>query len=88
MIKRRNYYFQTQTHPPEYYGGKFEVQQTPGTTHLSVLDRDGLAVSMTSTVPERKRKCSDPAKVIINNSMLGQSRMGLKDAVFHRHRAQ
>ena len=41
---------QSTTHPPEYYGGKYEVQPTPGTTHISAMDKDGLAVGMTSTV--------------------------------------
>jgi gamma-glutamyltranspeptidase/glutathione hydrolase/leukotriene-C4 hydrolase len=37
-------------HTPEFYGGEFDVQDTPGTTHLSVVGPDGDAVSVTSTI--------------------------------------
>jgi len=37
-------------HNQSYYGGEYEVLETPGTTHVSALDKSGLAVSLTSTV--------------------------------------
>lgn len=40
----------TMTFPSEYYGGEYEVQPTPGTTHISVLDKNGNVASVTSTV--------------------------------------
>lgn len=40
----------TRTHPVNYYNPKFDTIETPGTTHTSVLDETGMAVSVTSTV--------------------------------------
>lgn len=37
-------------HTPEYYGGEYDIQDTPGTTHLSVVGPDGDAVAVTSTI--------------------------------------
>ncbi|KAJ7497284.1 gamma-glutamyltranspeptidase [Mycena latifolia] len=39
-----------QTHPPEYYGGEYDIKTDHGTSHTSVLDKNGMAVSLTSTV--------------------------------------
>lgn len=39
-----------QTHQPGYYADEFGEIKDYGTTHLSVLDRDGMAVSVTDTV--------------------------------------
>ncbi|KAH7923720.1 gamma-glutamyltranspeptidase [Leucogyrophana mollusca] len=38
------------THPPEYYNPEFDVKIDHGTSHTSVIDKDGMAVSLTSTV--------------------------------------
>lgn len=39
------------THPDEYYGGEFQAApEDHGTTHISVVDKDGNAVSVTSTI--------------------------------------
>ncbi|KXN85661.1 Gamma-glutamyltranspeptidase 1 [Leucoagaricus sp. SymC.cos] len=38
------------THPPEYYHPAFDVKMDHGTSHVSVVDRNGMAVSVTSTV--------------------------------------
>ncbi|KAJ2918019.1 hypothetical protein MD484_g2380, partial [Candolleomyces efflorescens] len=38
------------THPPEYYGAEHEIKVDHGTSHTSVLDKSGMAVSLTSTV--------------------------------------
>uniref|UniRef100_A0A914W3U8 Gamma-glutamyltranspeptidase 1 n=1 Tax=Plectus sambesii TaxID=2011161 RepID=A0A914W3U8_9BILA len=37
-------------HPEEYYGGDFGVQEDHGTTHITVMDRFGNAVAVTSTI--------------------------------------
>ncbi|KAM0684366.1 hypothetical protein MDAP_000134 [Mitosporidium daphniae] len=42
--------FKEQTFPPEYYDVQFEEKDDHGTTHVSVLDEHGMAVSCTSTV--------------------------------------
>ncbi|KAJ7084375.1 gamma-glutamyltranspeptidase [Mycena belliarum] len=39
-----------QTHPPEYYGGEYDIKADHGTSHTSVVDKNGMAVSLTSTV--------------------------------------
>ncbi|KAF5353228.1 hypothetical protein D9756_008074 [Leucocoprinus leucothites] len=38
------------THPPEYYNPVFDVPMDRGTSHTSVIDQNGMAVSLTSTV--------------------------------------
>ncbi|KAF8556134.1 gamma-glutamyltranspeptidase [Imleria badia] len=38
------------THPPEYYNPEFDVETDHGTSHVSVVDKDGMAVSLTTTV--------------------------------------
>ncbi|EGO25825.1 hypothetical protein SERLADRAFT_388352 [Serpula lacrymans var. lacrymans S7.9] len=38
------------THPPEYYNPEFDVKVDHGTSHTSTIDKDGMAVSLTSTV--------------------------------------
>jgi gamma-glutamyltranspeptidase/glutathione hydrolase/leukotriene-C4 hydrolase len=37
-------------HPTEYYGGNFTFRNDHGTTHISVIDKHGNAVSVTSTI--------------------------------------
>ncbi|KAG1751511.1 gamma-glutamyltranspeptidase [Suillus paluster] len=38
------------THPPEYYNPEFDVKIDHGTSHTSVVDKDGMAVALTTTV--------------------------------------
>ncbi|KAK7692609.1 hypothetical protein QCA50_004241 [Cerrena zonata] len=38
------------THPPEYYNPIFDVPIDHGTSHSSIVDKDGMAVAITSTV--------------------------------------
>ncbi|GLB37095.1 putative gamma-glutamyltranspeptidase [Lyophyllum shimeji] len=38
------------THPAEYYNPEYDTKPDHGTSHTSVLDRDGMAVAVTSTV--------------------------------------
>uniref|UniRef100_A0AC35TGT7 Gamma-glutamyltranspeptidase 1 n=1 Tax=Rhabditophanes sp. KR3021 TaxID=114890 RepID=A0AC35TGT7_9BILA len=38
------------THDDKYYGGEFEYNEDHGTTHVSIIDVDGNAVSVTSTI--------------------------------------
>ncbi|KAF8973301.1 gamma-glutamyltranspeptidase [Flammula alnicola] len=38
------------THPPEYYNPIFDIKIDHGTSHTSVVDKDGMAVALTSTV--------------------------------------
>ncbi|CAO3624307.1 unnamed protein product [Cunninghamella blakesleeana] len=38
------------THPPLYYNPKYDHMESPGTMHLSVVDKDDRAVALTSTV--------------------------------------
>jgi len=38
------------THPPEYYNPEFDIKTDHGTSHTSVVDKDGMAVALTTTV--------------------------------------
>ncbi|RCI02959.1 hypothetical protein CU098_010091 [Rhizopus stolonifer] len=56
------------THGPLYYGPKFETKDPHGTMHLSVVDKDDGAVSLTSTVNLKfGAKFMDPISGIIMN---------------------
>lgn len=59
------------THPPEYYANVFDNVNDHGTTHVSVLDSDEMAVSATCTVNlEFGSKLMDPVTgIILNNEM-------------------
>ncbi|PFH47245.1 hypothetical protein AMATHDRAFT_6968 [Amanita thiersii Skay4041] len=37
-------------HPPDYYDPAYDVRPDHGTSHVSVIDKDGMAVGLTSTV--------------------------------------
>ena len=40
-----------ETHEPEYYGGDwFSFREDGGTTHLSVIDAEGNALALSSTI--------------------------------------
>lgn len=45
-----NTFSDDKTYDVEYYGGAWANRITPGTAHLSVVDADGNAVGLTSTV--------------------------------------
>ncbi|KAF8135745.1 gamma-glutamyltranspeptidase [Boletus edulis] len=38
------------THPPEYYNPEFDVKIDHGTSHVSVVDKNGMAIALTTTV--------------------------------------
>lgn len=38
------------THPPEYYNPEYSVHTDHGTSHSSIVDKDGMAVAITSSV--------------------------------------
>jgi len=38
------------THPSEYYGPQYDMKHDHGTSHISVVDSSGMAVSVTTTV--------------------------------------
>eukprot|EP00834_Sanchytrium_tribonematis_P007984 NODE_825_length_3678_cov_0.558536.p1 type:complete len:528 gc:universal NODE_825_length_3678_cov_0.558536:561-2144(+) len=59
------------THLPEYYDSDYQYFEDHGTTHLTVLDKDGNSVSLTSTVNlEFGSVLMDPVSGIIFNDQL------------------
>eukprot|EP00055_Hartaetosiga_balthica_P011340 m.51176 g.51176 ORF g.51176 m.51176 type:complete len:624 (-) comp7548_c1_seq3:96-1967(-) len=57
-------------HNTSYYGAHYDVEETPGTTHFSIVDGDGSAVAMTSTVNLLwGSKVMTPDGIIMNNEM-------------------
>ncbi|PVU91471.1 hypothetical protein BB561_004379 [Smittium simulii] len=65
------------THPFEYYDPEYDIEDN-GTTHISVLDKNGMAVSLTSTINTIfGAKVMDPVTgVMFNNEMDGFSTPG------------
>lgn len=61
----------SQTFPIKHYNPKFEPVESPGTTHLSVIDSDDLAVSLMSTVNLNfgSKVLSSETGVILNDEM-------------------
>ncbi|KAI0076121.1 gamma-glutamyltranspeptidase [Panus rudis PR-1116 ss-1] len=70
------------THPPEYYNPVFDVPIDHGTSHSSILDKDGMAVAITSTVNlVFGSQVMDPVTgVILNDEMDDFSTPGLPNA--------
>eukprot|EP00835_Amoeboradix_gromovi_P001198 NODE_50_length_27150_cov_0.307308.p3 type:complete len:538 gc:universal NODE_50_length_27150_cov_0.307308:4443-2830(-) len=59
------------TFPPEHYNNQYQYFQDSGTTHLSVLDKDGNSVSLTSTVNLEFGSCiMEPSTGIILNDQM------------------
>uniref|UniRef100_A0A0B7AUX9 Gamma-glutamyltransferase n=1 Tax=Arion vulgaris TaxID=1028688 RepID=A0A0B7AUX9_9EUPU len=60
-----------ETHSYEYYGPTFYDQETTGTSHMSVLDHHGNAVSVTSTINGRfgSYRRGTRTGIIFNNEM-------------------
>ncbi|CAD6901058.1 unnamed protein product [Tilletia controversa] len=50
IMELRNNITDDRTHPIDYYHPKFDITNDHGTMSLSVVDKDGMAVSVTSTV--------------------------------------
>lgn len=59
------------TFPPNYYGGRWNLINDHGTSHLSIVDSDRNAVSMTSTVNSYfgSQILSPSTGILLNNEM-------------------
>ncbi|GAA6015516.1 hypothetical protein JCM11491_004379 [Sporobolomyces phaffii] len=70
------------THTLDYYHPEFDVKDTHGTTHLSVIDRHGGAVSLTTTVNLLfgSRVMDKETGVILNDEMDDFATPGIPDA--------
>ena len=67
---------QDETHELGYYRPRFAVEADHGTTHLSVIDKYGSAVSLTSTVNLifGSRVMDAATGIILNDEMVRSSR--------------
>ncbi|PVV03626.1 hypothetical protein BB560_001893 [Smittium megazygosporum] len=70
------------THSWKYYNPEFDIKDDHGTTHLSVVDKDGMAVSLTSTINLLfGSKLMDPVTgVVLNNHMDDFSTPNIRNA--------
>jgi len=70
------------THPPDYYNPEYSVHTDHGTSHSSVIDKDGMAVAITSSVNMVFGSfVLDPATgVIFDDTMDDFSNPGVPDA--------
>lgn len=61
-----------QTHKVEYYNPQFDIKETHGTTHLSVIDKYGSAISLTTTVNLLfgSRVMDEETGIILNDEMV------------------
>eukprot|EP00056_Hartaetosiga_gracilis_P006096 m.92982 g.92982 ORF g.92982 m.92982 type:complete len:635 (-) comp12377_c0_seq1:172-2076(-) len=68
-------------HNTSYYGAHYDVEETPGTTHFSVVDAEGNAVAMTSTVNLLwGSKVLTKHGIVMNNEMDDFSSPGIVNA--------
>ncbi|XP_062521040.1 glutathione hydrolase 1 proenzyme-like [Corticium candelabrum] len=59
-----------ETHDPSYYGHAFDLEEIPGTTHVSVYGPDGDAVAVTSSVNTYfGAKLMTRTGIVLNNDM-------------------
>ncbi|XP_048334514.2 glutathione hydrolase 1 isoform X1 [Ziziphus jujuba] len=63
--------YDNRTFPPKHYGGKWNQLPDHGTSHLSIVDRERNAVSMTTTVNYffGSRVLSASTGIVLNNEM-------------------
>ena len=61
----------TKTYPWKHYNPKYDFPRNHGTTHISVIDNQGMSVSLTSTInPVWGSQLHDPTTgIILNNEM-------------------
>jgi gamma-glutamyltranspeptidase/glutathione hydrolase/leukotriene-C4 hydrolase len=73
---------QDRTHKLSYYNPQFDILEDHGTTHLSVIDQWGGAVSLTTTVNLifGSRVMDTKTGIILNDEMDDFSTPGLPDA--------
>lgn len=71
----RSHILDNTTQEPQSYGGKWNVLLRPpqdaGTCHFNVVDKDGMAVAMTTTVntPYGSGVYSESTGILLNNEM-------------------
>jgi len=70
------------THPPEYYRPEYDLKPDHGTSHTSIVDSSGMAVSVTSTInlPFGSQVMDPETGVILNNEMDDFSIPGVPNA--------
>ena len=61
------------THPPEYYNPEYSVHADHGTSHNSIIDKDGMAVAITTSINMVFGACVlDPVTGVIFDDTVSQ----------------
>lgn len=74
-FERRNSILQsfepTKTHDPDYYGSRIDIGEDSGTQHISVIDQEGNAVALTTTINTSfgSKVVGQSSGILLNNEM-------------------
>jgi gamma-glutamyltranspeptidase/glutathione hydrolase len=67
----KNVFNPNKTHPPEVYGAPYDAGQDAGTQHISVIDKNGNSIALTTTINTNfgSKVVGEKSGLILNNEM-------------------